>query len=155
MTDAAGEFRQDIADWVVSLPVAAAFGLIFDELADGRAVTRLAWRPEHSHVPGAFQASPIAALADFTGVSAGMTLLPAGSWAATLDYTTKFLAEARGELLIARGKVLRFGATITTSSVDVFAVADGAETLCAVALVSMRNVILRTPPAEADAPRAV
>ncbi|WP_216870328.1 hypothetical protein [Modestobacter excelsi] len=59
----AAAFRHDVADWVLSLPVAAAFGLAFDELADGRATTRVAWRPEHSHAPGAFQASPVATLA--------------------------------------------------------------------------------------------
>jgi len=69
-------FRQDIADAVLRLPVAAAFGLTFTALAHGRAQAELAWRPEHSHTAGAFQANPIAALADFTGVAAGVTLLP-------------------------------------------------------------------------------
>ncbi len=71
-------FRQDIADAVLRLPVAAAFGLTFTALAHGRAQAELAWRPEHSHTAGAFQANPIAALADFTGVAAGVTLLPPG-----------------------------------------------------------------------------
>ena len=144
MTAAAqGGFRQDVADWVLGLPVAAAFGLAFDELADGRGVARLAWRPEHSHAPGAFQASPVAALADFAGVAAGVTLLPPGAAAATIDYTAKFLAEARGDHLVARARVLRAGATLTVAAVDVFAVAapGGAETLCAAALVTMRNVV--------------
>ena len=133
-------FRHDVADRVLTLPVVAAFGLTFDELADGRAVTRLAWRPELSHIPGAFQANPIAALADFTGVSAGVTLLPPGAMAATVDYTAKFLNEARGEQLLARGRVLRPGTTLTVATVDVFAVAAAAETLCATALVTMRNI---------------
>ena len=140
-------FRHDVAEWVLGLPVAAAFGFVFDELADGRSVTRLAWRPWHSHTPGAFQASPIAALADFTGASAAMTLLPVGDVAATLDYTVKFLAEARGEELIARGKVLRPGLTITVASVDVHAVSASTETLCAAALVTTRNVATNRQPA--------
>ncbi|WP_448627655.1 PaaI family thioesterase [Geodermatophilus sp. URMC 64] len=129
--------RQDVADFVLGLPVAAALGLTFEELEKGRAVSRLAWRPELSHAPGAFQANPIAALADFTGVSAGLTLFPPGTPAATADYTAKFLAEARGESLTARAHVLRAGA-LTVSAVDVFAVADGDERLCATALVTAR-----------------
>jgi uncharacterized protein (TIGR00369 family) len=144
MTTANG-FRHDIADAVLALPVAAALGLIFDELADGRAVTRLAWRPEHSHTPGAFQANPIAALADFTGVSAGVTLLPPGSAAATVDYTAKFLTEARGDYLIASGRVLHPGSTLTVAAVDVYAHSGQAETHCATALVTMRNLPARTP----------
>jgi uncharacterized protein (TIGR00369 family) len=135
--------RQDIVDYVLRMPVAAAFGLAFDELADGRAVARVGWRPEHSHVPGAFQASPVAALADFTGASAAMSVLPPGASAATLDYTAKFLAEARGEELVAYGRVLRPGSTLTVSAVDVTVVADGAETLCASALVTVRNFLPR------------
>jgi uncharacterized protein (TIGR00369 family) len=130
-------FRQDIADALEKLPVAAAFGLSFTELADGHAVSRLAWRPEHSHAPGAFQANPIAALADFTGVCAGLTLFPPETAAATADYTVKFLAEARGDELIARAKVLRSGG-LTVSGVDIFVAQGSTESLCATALVSVR-----------------
>jgi len=126
---------------LLSLPVAPAFGLTFTELAAGRAETELAWRPEHSYTPGAFQANPIAALADFTGVAAGVTLLPPGSAAATVDYTVKFLAEARGDQLVARARVLRPGTTLTVAAVDIFVVRDGTEALCAAALVTMRNII--------------
>jgi uncharacterized protein (TIGR00369 family) len=129
--------RTDVVDAVLGLPVAAALGLIFDEVDDGRAVSRLAWRPELSHTPGAFQANPIAALADFTGVCAGLSLFPPGTAAATADYTAKFLAEARGGFLTARARVLRAG-QLTVSAVDVFAVADAEERLCATALVTAR-----------------
>jgi uncharacterized protein (TIGR00369 family) len=133
-------FRNDVADWVLNLPVAAAFGFTFCELSGGRATTRLDWRPELSHVPGAFQASPIATLADFTGAAAGMTLLPPGSAAATVDYTAKFLCEARGHQLLAKARVLRPGRALTVAAVDVYAVADAAETLCATSLVTIRNI---------------
>ncbi len=140
MTTTDRGFRQDIADATLSLPVAAAFGLTFTELAAGRAEGELAWRPELSHTPGAFQANPIAALADLTGVAAGITLLPPGSAAATVDYTVKFLAEARGDQLVARARVLRLGKTLTVAAVDIFVVRDRTETLCATALVTMRNI---------------
>jgi uncharacterized protein (TIGR00369 family) len=130
-------FRHDIADWVLSLPVAAALGLRFVELADGHALTRLPWRAELSHAPAAFQANPIAALADFTGVSAGLTLFPPGTAAATADYTAKFLAEARGDELTARARVLRAGA-LTVSAVDVLTGEGDEERLCATVLVTAR-----------------
>ena len=141
MTTLDDGFRQDVAEWVLSLPVAAAFGLTFHDLADGRAETRLSWRPEHSHTLGAFQASPIAALADFTGVAAGVTLLPPGSAAATVDVTAKFLTEARGDQLVARASVLRPGTTLTVAAIKVYAVVNQSETLCAAALVTMRNIV--------------
>src|SRR4051794_28079459 len=131
------DFRQDVADRVLGLPVAAALGMSLVELADGRARSRLPWRRDLSHEPGVFQANPIAALADFTGVCAGLSLFPPGTAAATADYTAKFLAEARGESLTARARVLRAG-QLTVSAVDVFAVAGAEERLCATALVTAR-----------------
>jgi len=106
--------------------------------------TWLAWRPDLSHAPGAFQANPIAALADFTGVAAGVTLLPAGSTAATIDYTVKFLTEARGTALTARARVVRPGNTLTVSAVDLYTTGhDGKDGLSATALVTMRNITAR------------
>lgn len=150
MTATSQEFRQDVADAVLRLPVAAAFGLTFMQLAAGRAEARLAWRPEHSHAPGVFQANPIAALADFTGVAAGVTLLPPGSAAATVDYTVKFLTEARGDHLTARARVLRTGTTLTVAAVDVSVLHDESATLCATALVTMRNIANGARTADAD-----
>jgi len=132
--------RRDVADWVLGMPVAAALGFRFEALADGRSTTRLTWRSEHSYTPGAFQASPIAALADFTGAAAAVTLLPPGTSAATLDYTVKFLTEARGDELVARGRVLRSGRTVSVASVEVYAVRGRTEALCAAALVSIRAI---------------
>jgi len=132
--------QQDVAEWVLSLPVVKAFGLNFEELGNGRNVTRLARHPRHSHTPGAFQATAAASLADFTGASAAMTLLPTGWAAATMDYTVKLLTEARGERLVARGRVLRAGSTVTVSAVDVYAIAGDTATCCTTALVTIRNI---------------
>ncbi len=82
-------------------------------------------------------------------VAAGITPLPPGSAAATVDYTAKFLTEARGDHLIARARVLRPGNTLTVAAVDIFVVGDGTETLCATALVTMRNLVEKARPAGA------
>ena len=88
--------RRDIAEWVLGMPVAVALGFRFVHLDDGTCETHLAWRPALSHTPGAFQATPIGALADFTGASAAMSTQPTRAPAITVDYTIKLLAEARG-----------------------------------------------------------
>jgi uncharacterized protein (TIGR00369 family) len=139
------DFRHDVADWVLAMPVAAALGFSFVELGNGYSETRLRWRPEHSHAPGVFQAGPIGSLADFTGASAGITVLPTGSLAATVDYTVKLLAEARGDELVGRGRVLRPGTTLTVIAVDIHAVREGSESLCASAFVTIRAIAASTP----------
>ena len=50
---------------------------------------------------------------------------------------------ASGERLIGRGAVIRKGRQLTVCRVDVFNVHDGAETLCATALVTYINVAPR------------
>ncbi len=85
----ASELRHDIADWVLAMPAATALGFTFASLGDGRCETHLDWQPRHSHVSGAFQAGPIGSLADFTGASAAVSLLPPGTAAATVDLTVK------------------------------------------------------------------
>ncbi len=129
--------RHDIADWVLAMPVAAALGFTYTHLADGVCTTQLAWRPEHSHAPGAFQASPIGALADFTGASAAMSTRADRTPAVTLDYTLKLLTEARGDTLTAHARVLRTGA-ITVSTVELHSLTATRPTLCATALVTTR-----------------
>src|SRR5258705_751079 len=56
-------------------------------------------------------------------------MLPDGWAASTIDYTLKLLAPAVGEKLVARGRVVRSGRTLTVAAADVFAVRDGNETL--------------------------
>ena len=129
--------RTDIADWVLAMPVAVALGFRYVYLHDGICETRLSWRPDLSHRAGAFQASPIGALADFTGASAAMSTQSVRSPAITVDYTLKLLAEARGEELIARARVLRRG-TLTVASVDLHTTTVTGDSLCATALVTTR-----------------
>ena len=71
-----------------------AFGLTFDHLGRRPSADTTGLAPRALARPGAFQASPVATLADFTGAAAGMTMLPPGSAAATVDYTAKFLTDA-------------------------------------------------------------
>ena len=52
----------------------------------------------------------------------------------TIEYKLNIMAPAEGELLIARGQVLRPGRRVTVSRSDVFVVSDGAEKLCATML---------------------
>jgi acyl-coenzyme A thioesterase PaaI-like protein len=65
-------------------------------------------------------------------------MLPAGWGGATADYTIKLLAPAGGEKLVARGRVIQPGRTLSVAAADVFAVRAGRETLCATALITAR-----------------
>jgi uncharacterized protein (TIGR00369 family) len=68
---------------------------------------------------------------------AALTLAPAGSDVLTIEFKVNFMAPARGERLIARGRVIRAGRTITVCAGDVFALHDGAEHPIATMLATM------------------
>jgi acyl-coenzyme A thioesterase PaaI-like protein len=94
----------------------------------------------------------LGSLADFAGGCAAGTLLPPGWVNMTVDYTVKILAPAKGERIIARGRVISAGRTTTVAAADVFSVTGTEETgteetgteetLCATALVTLRNIRL-------------
>ena len=81
----------------------------------------------------------VAAIADSAAGYAALSLTPPGSEVLTVEFKLNLLAPARGELLIARGTVLRPGRTLTVCEAAVVAVEDGEETQCAAALVTMMN----------------
>jgi uncharacterized protein (TIGR00369 family) len=83
---------------------------------------------------GYFHGGVIGAIADTAGGYAAFSLIAAIDTVLTIEYKLNIMAPAEGELLIARGHVLRPGRRVTVSRSDVFVVRDGAEKLCATML---------------------
>ena len=55
----------------------------------------------------------------------------------TVEYKMNLLAPGDGEMLVARGRVLKSGRTLVVSRVDVGVVKGGRETLCATLLETL------------------
>ena len=81
---------------------------------------------------GYFHGGVIGTMADAAGGYAANTLLMPVSECLTAEYKINFVAPAIGDILIARGKVLKAGKTLVVSSADVFVVDQGIEKLCAI-----------------------
>lgn len=132
-------FAADVERSVLALPAARLLGFRFARIAAGETDLELLYRDElSSH--GVFQGGIIGALADFAGGAAAGTLLAPGATNVTADFTVKLLAPAKGEKLLARGCVLNAGKVTTVSKADLYVANGGSETLCATALVTMRNI---------------
>lgn len=134
------DFEQALRDFVLAMPVARFYGFHFAQISPGYVETVQPYRTELGHQDGHFQGSVIGAIADFAGAPAAFTLLAAGWAVATVDFTVKIVAPARGDRLIARGQVVRPGGMLTVSSVNVYAGLGAKETLCACAFVTTRNL---------------
>jgi uncharacterized protein (TIGR00369 family) len=142
LTAANPDFEEFVKGVVLSMPAAKHLGFDFGQMAPGEAEVVLPHREELTQHNGFFQGGVIGALADFAGGSAAGTLLPPGWVNMTVDYTVKLLAPAKGEKLVARGRVIKPGQLMTVSAADVYAVNGDDERLCATAFVTMRNVKL-------------
>jgi uncharacterized protein (TIGR00369 family) len=117
-------------------------GTLQAELADvrpGYCEIRLPFRPGLSQQHGFFHAGATSAIADSAGGYAAFSLMEAGDSVLSVEYKINLLAPARGDLLIARGEVLRAGRTLSVCRVEVNVRRGGTERLCA----TMQQTLMR------------
>jgi uncharacterized protein (TIGR00369 family) len=103
----------------------------------GQVAIELPFRPDLSQQHGFFHAGVTSTIADSAGGYAGFTLFPADATVLTVEFKINLLAPARGDRLVATGKVIKPGRTLTICSleIDVF---DGAKaTACAYGLQTL------------------
>ena len=80
------------------------------------------------------------AVADSAAGYAAQTLLPEGADVVTVEYKINYLAPGVGERIVAVGKVLRPGRTISVCSADVFAESAGERKLFAYFVTTLMAV---------------
>ena len=90
-----------------------------------------------------FHGGAIGTIADTAGGYSAFTLMDAEDGILTVEYKLNLMAPASGELLIARGHVLRPGRTLTVTRADVFVVKDGVETVCATMQQTLMRIVGR------------
>jgi uncharacterized protein (TIGR00369 family) len=133
------DFAENTKRFLMEMPIARHFGFAVTDVGPGRFEITQPFRKELSFRPGIFQAGPVGTLADMAAACAGMTMLPRGWAASTVDYTIKLIAPAAGDKIVARGRVVRSGRTLSVTASDVYAVREGKAALCATALATIRN----------------
>ncbi len=106
-------------------------GAHLEEVGPGFCEIRLPFRTGLAQQHGFFHAGATAAIADSAGGYAAFSLMAPGDSILSVEYKINLLAPARGDLLIARGRVLRAGRTLSVCRVDVAVRRDGMQTLCA------------------------
>ncbi len=103
----------------------------------GRCEIHVPFRPDLSQQDGFFHGGVSGAIADSATGYAAYSLTPLDTKVLSVEYKLNLVAPALGELLIARGQVIRAGHTLTVCRADVFVVKDGAEKICATSLATI------------------
>lgn len=130
------DYDRVVREIVTTMPALRHLGIEVGDLAPGHAEVRLPACPEVTEHNGYVQGGVLGTLADVAAGSAASTLLPSGWVSMTTDVTYKVVAPARG-LVTATGRVVSAGRSTTVAAADV---SDANGSLCATALVTMRNV---------------
>lgn len=86
---------------------------------------------------GYFHAGVVGAIADSAGTYAAYTLMPAESSILTVEYKLNLLNPANGNVIIARGYVIKSGRTLSIAKAEVLAEKNGIRTICATSLMTL------------------
>jgi uncharacterized protein (TIGR00369 family) len=112
-------------------------GAELGEVGEGLCSISCRPRSELTQQHGFVHAGAVAAIADSAAGYAALSLMPAGSEVLTVEFKLNLMAPAAGDLLIARGRVLRSGRTLTVAEATVSALRGAEETACAVLLSTL------------------
>jgi uncharacterized protein (TIGR00369 family) len=103
----------------------------------GEVAIELPFRADLSQQHGFFHAGVTSTIADSAGGYAGFTLFPADASVLTVEFKINLLAPAKGDRLVATGRVIKPGRTLTICSLEVD-VLDGVKaTPCAYGLQTL------------------
>jgi len=80
---------------------------------------------------GFVHAGALASVLDSAAGYAAFTLMPAGAAVLSIEFKINMLEPARGRSIVARGRVVRAGRTISVCRADALALDEGGETLVA------------------------
>jgi uncharacterized protein (TIGR00369 family) len=106
-------------------------GAELGKVTSGQVEIVLVPKPEISQQHGFVHAGAVSAIADSAAGYAALSMLPMDRGLLTTEFKINLLAPATGERIIARGKVVKAGRTLTLAQTEVFAEKEGREQLIA------------------------
>jgi uncharacterized protein (TIGR00369 family) len=133
-------FQQAVSDSFAAQQLMATMGARLTRIAAGEIEIRVPFRPDLTQQHGFLHAGVVTSALDSACGYAAFSLMPEGAGVLTLEFKTNFLAPARGDELIARGRVVRAGRTITVCQGEASMRTNGSESPVATMLATMMTV---------------
>ena len=115
-------------------------GAVLTRVSAGAVEIELAFREDLTQQHGYLHAGVVTSIVDSACGYAAMSLMPAGGDVLSVEYKINLLSPAKGERIVARGRVLRAGRNLTVCAGDCFAVNSGEEKLVATMIATMMRV---------------
>jgi uncharacterized protein (TIGR00369 family) len=118
----------------------ATLGATLGNVSPGLVEIVLSPHPAISQQHGFVHGGAVSAIADSAAGYASLSLMPADTGVLTTEFKINLLAPAEGELIIARGRVVKAGRTLTLAQAEVFAKTGGQEKLIALLTATLMAV---------------
>jgi uncharacterized protein (TIGR00369 family) len=96
--------------------------------------------PAISQQHGFVHAGALSAIADTAAGYAALSLMPPGRGVLTTEFKINLVAPAVGDRILARGKVVKSGRTLTLAQTEVFAESNGQEKLVALLTATLMTI---------------
>ena len=137
------DFERVVRDSFVKQRVMATLGASLTRVEAGRVEIELPYREDLTQQHGFLHAGIVTAVLDSSCGYAALSLMPPGAGVLSVEFKMNLLAPARGDLLIARGRVVRAGRTITVCQADGIMRSGTEETPVATMLATIMTVTER------------
>jgi uncharacterized protein (TIGR00369 family) len=120
--------------------IMATIGASIERVAPGEVDISLPVAGHISQQHGFVHAGAVATIADSAAGYAALSLMPAGAGVLTTEFKINLMAPAAGERLLARGRVIKAGRTLTVALAEVHAETEGKLRLIAMLTASMMTI---------------
>ena len=133
-------FEQEVRNSFAAQALMSTIGARLERVAAGEIEIRVPYRADLTQQHGFLHAGVVAAALDSACGYAAFSLMPEGVGVLSIEFKTNLLAPARGDELIARGRVVRAGRTVTVCQADAFMIEAGDEKPVATMLATMMTI---------------
>lgn len=118
----------------------ATLGASLGHIAPGAVEIVMTPSPAISQQHGFVHAGAVSAIADSAAGYSALSLMPEGAGVLTTEFKINLVAPAVGERIVARGRVVKPGRTLTLTQAEVFAISNGQEKLIALLTATMMTL---------------
>jgi uncharacterized protein (TIGR00369 family) len=122
------------------IPMMATIGAVLDRVAPGEVDVRLSIHDAIAQHHGFVHAGALTTAIDTACGFAALTLMPPGAGVLAIEFKVNLMSPAKGESIVARGRVVKPGRNVTFCHGEVFAVEGGREKLVATMAATMMVV---------------
>src|SRR3954464_14300135 len=133
-------FRSRIGASFAKQGLMSTLGATLGNVSPGLVEIALRPDPAISQQHGFVHAGAVSAIADSAAGYAALSLMPADTGVLTAEFKINLVAPAAGERILARGRVVKAGRTLTLAQAEVFAESGGQEKLIALLTATLMAV---------------